>query len=69
MRHYRQGDPSRGFVGNPLAEALEELADCRNYARAALEAGLLSPLAAEHVEDLARKAYRILAVLGTEGSS
>ena len=64
LRHYRGGDPSEPFVGDPLAEALDELADCRNYVTEALEAGQLSPLAAEHVEDLARKAYGILSTLG-----
>ena len=61
---YRAGDESEPFVGDAVREAQDECLDLRNYARAALDAGLLSPLAAEHVEDLARKAYAILATLG-----
>lgn len=63
---YRAGDESALFVGDPIREALDETADLANYASAAQEIGVLSPLAAEHVRDLAEQAHRILSILGKE---
>ena len=64
LRHYRQGDSGRPFVGDPLAEALDELADCRNYVLEAERGGQLSPVSAELVRGLVERAAEIVTTHG-----
>jgi len=66
IARYRGCDASRPFEGDPIEEGVQETVDLANYAREAQRAGRLSPLAAEHVRDLAQRAYSILSTLGKE---
>jgi len=60
IHHYRDGDATRPFDGDPIDEAVEETLDLRNYAIEALDQGMIDDRESAELRGLAICAYRVL---------